>query len=401
MRTVFWLALICVGLPIYSYVGYPLLLFVSAVAVQAARDAGYLLSRKERRQISARKPRVSVILAAYNEEKVIERTIKHWLALDYPPELLEIIVGSDASSDRTVEIAQQYSAQGVRVLAFPERRGKMAVISDSAACAEGEILVLSDANTIVRPDAVAKLVRHFDHASVGAVCGELHLVTPGGTPGHEGAYWRYEVTLKILESRLDSVLGANGAIYAIRRELFPKLPHNVITDDFMIPMKVRAKDFRVLYDPEAIAIEEAPTSISDEFRRRMRIGAGNWQALWHCRSLLLPWRGFVSVAYGSHKVIRWFTPFLLPVGFLASALLLSNPIGRLLFTLQACFYLAALLGWLLGRVGFRIGLLRLASYFLAINAALGLGMVRGVFGLQRAAWRRTAREAVAPARATE
>ena len=340
-------------------------------------------------------------LSAYNEEETIERTISHWLAIDYPPKLLEIIVGSDASSDRTVEIAQRYASQGVRVLHFPTRRGKMAVISDSAARAEGEILIFSDANTIVRPDAVAKLVRHFDQPIVGAVCGELHLAAPDGTAGQEGAYWRYEVTLKILESRLDSVLGANGAIYAIRRDLFPNLPHNLITDDFIIPMKVRALDFRVLYDPEAVAVEDAPTRVSDEFRRRMRIGAGNWQALWHCRSLLLPWRGFVSVAYGSHKVIRWFTPFLLPVGFLASALLMSSPIWRLLFILQTGFYLAALLGWLLGRVGLRIGLLRLASYFLAINAALGLGMVRGVFGLQRAAWRRTAREAVAPARTAE
>jgi len=394
MKAVFWLALVGIGIPLYTYAAYPLLLFLLAALAQTGRDVSYLLFRGERRRRSTRRPRVSIILAAYNEEAVIERTIQNCLSLEYPKELREIIIGSDGSTDRTVEIARKFESEGVRVLAFSDRRGKTTVISDCAHEAAGDVLVFSDANTIMRPDAITNLVRHFDDPAVGAVCGELRFLAHDGRPADEGVYWRYEVTLKILESRLDSVLGANGALYALRKELFPSLPASLITDDFVIPMKVRSRDFRVIYDPEAVAMEEMPARVSDEFRRRMRIGAGNLQALWHCRSLLLPWKGFAAFAFWSHKVLRWFTPFLLPVGLVCNLLLLSEPVWRAVFILQAAFYGAALLGYALQRLRLPAGPLRLPYYFVAINVALGLGLLRGVFGMQRAAWQRTARDPI-------
>ncbi len=152
-------------------------------------------------------------------------------------------------------------------------------------------------------------------------------MTAEGRPAEEGVYWRYEVTLKILENRLNAVLGANGAIYAVRRQLFPDLPRNLITDDFVIPMKVRAGGRRVVYDPEAVAMEEAPASMGSEFRRRVRIGAGNWQALGQCAPLLLPQKGFVAFSFWSHKVLRWATPFLLVAAFAAN-LTLQGRCGR-------------------------------------------------------------------------
>ena len=282
------IAVLGIGLPLYSYLGYPLLLFLLASVVQMGRDAYYLVSRAERRRRSERLPRASLLLAAYNEEKVIERTLRNCLAVDYPRECLEILVGSDGSSDGTDAIVRRFEGQGVRLLRFDERRGKLAVVRDCVAQARGDILVFSDANTLLEPDSVRSLVRHFDNPKVGAVCGELRLVHPDGASADEGAYWRYELVLKILESRLDSVLGANGAIYAMRRELFPAMTARLITEDFIIPMKVRSRGFRVLYDPEAVALETAPAGVEDEFRRRVRIGAGNWQALWYCRDLLLP-----------------------------------------------------------------------------------------------------------------
>ena len=285
MQTATWVLILGLGIPAYAYLGYPVLLFVMAALVQMGRDVYYLLYRAERRTRGQALPSVTVLMAAYNEADVIERTLDNLAQLDYPNGQLEILVGSDGSSDGTVELAGRWSERGVRVLDFPERRGKMSVISDLAAAARGDILVLTDANTLIRPDAVRNLVRHFGDPSVGAVCGELRLVTPDGQRAEEGLYWRYEVTLKVLENRLNAVLGANGAIYAVRRPLFPDLSRDLITDDFVIPMTVRAAGHRVVYDPEAVAMEEAPASVSSEFRRRVRIGAGNWQAL---RSLRPP-----------------------------------------------------------------------------------------------------------------
>ena len=396
MKAAFWVAVIGIGIPLYAYILYPIILFVLAAFVQTGRDLAYLVLRSDRRRRSERRPKVSIILAAYNEEQAIERTIRNCLAADYPRDRVEIIIGSDASTDRTVEIARRFQDQGVRVLAFPERRGKLAVISDCAQQATGDILVLSDANSLLDASAVRLLVRHFENPAVGAVCGELRLTASNGTPADEGFYWRYEVILKTLESRMDSALGANGAIYAIRRELFPNLSTRLITDDFVIPMKVRSRGFRVLYDPEATATEEAPAGVSDEFHRRMRIGAGNWQALWHCANLLLPWKGFVSFAFWSHKVLRWFSPFLMAAALVANVALISDPIWRIVLWLQVAFYGTAALGYTLGRLRLPAGPFRIISYFVAINLALGIGLIRGVLGLQSASWRRTAREQVQP-----
>ena len=415
------IAILGIGLPLYSYIGYPLLLFLLASVVQMGRDAYYLVSRAERRRRSERLPRVSILLAAYNEEEVIERTLRNCLAADYPRDALEILVGSDCSSDGTDAVVRKFvcgtaalacdesgepfrtagggcatpheALRTVRLLRFDERRGKLSVIRDCVAQARGDILVFSDANTRLEADAIRSLVRHFDNPNIGAVCGELRLIRPDGGSADEGAYWRYELVLKILESRLDSVLGANGAIYAMRRELFPALPSRLVTDDFVIPMKVRSRGFRVLYDPEAVALETAPAGVEDEFRRRVRIGAGNWQALWYCRDLLLPWKGFVSLSFWSHKVLRWFTPFMLVAGLVANACLLGRPFWRVVFALQLAFYAAAAIGYALRRMRLPAGPLRMAHYFVAINLALALGLARGMLGRQRAAWERTSREA--------
>ncbi len=161
-------------------------------------------------------------------------------------------------------------------------------------------------------------------------------------------------------------------------------------------MSVRAKGFRVLYDPEAVAEEYLPVSGAAEFRRRVRIGAGNWQALWLCADLLLPWKGFISFAFWSHKVLRWFSPFLMAAALVANVALMSDPVWRIVLWLQVAFYGTAALGYTLGRLRLPAGPFRIISYFVAINLALGIGLIRGVLGLQSASWRRTAREQVQP-----
>lgn len=394
MTATFWIALLGIGLPVYSYIGFPVLLFLLASVVQMGRDAYYLVSRSERRRRSKHVPRVTLVIAAYNEEKVIERTLTTCLALDYPRDSLEILVGSDGSADRTEEIVRQFEDRGVRLLAFRERRGKLSVLKDTVAQATGEVLVFSDANTLLQPDALRRIVRHFNNPAIGAVCGELRFYSPDGARKDEGLYWRYEQILKMLESRLDSTLGANGALYAMRRDSFPALPARLITDDFVIPLRVRSTGRRVIYDPEAVALEEAPSGLHDEFKRRVRIGAGNWQALWYCRDLLLPWKGFVSFAFWSHKVLRWFAPFCLLAGLIANAFLLSSRFWQVVLALQVAFYGAAAAGYLLSKLHLPAGPLRIVHYFVTINLALGIGMARGLLGRQKAAWQRTARQAL-------
>ena len=380
------------GLPVYAYLGYPLLLFVLAAFVQAARDVYYLVWRRDRRVRHPAPPSVSIVIAAHNEEDVIDATLRCVLDLDYPAELLEVVVGSDGSMDGTVREAQALGDARIRVLPFSERRGKLAVLKTCVAETQGDILVFTDANTSLSPESICNLLRHFGSPTVGVVCGELVLRGPHGEPADEGLYWRYEKVLKILESRLNAVLGANGAIYAVRRELFPRVPDNLITDDFVVPMKVREAGWQVVYDPEAVASEQTPATFSDEFRRRMRIGAGNWQALGQCWRLLLPWKGFVAMAFWSHKVLRWFTPFLLLVALIATAPVAGHPPGRILLVAQFAAYCGAGIGWILRRKGLRAGPLGLAAYFATINAALAIGLVRGMLRLQKPAWQRTARE---------
>ncbi len=387
----YWVIIVGLGLPLYSYLIYPVVLFILSAVVQVGRDVRYLMSRRDRRSRTSDTPSVSIILAAFNEESVIGDTLRRLLELDYPLDQLEVLVGSDGSTDRTVEIARSVSSPVIRVMDFPNRRGKAAVVSDCAREARGDLLVFTDANTLLDTQSLRKLVRHFDNPRVGAVCGELRIVSSDGSPLQEGLYWRYEVMLKILESRLHGVLGANGAIYALRKELFPEVAENIITDDFVIPMKVQSRGLRVVYDPEAVATEQATPSVSSEFRRRVRIGAGNWQALWHCAALLLPWKGFVSFAFWSHKVLRWFTPYLLVAAVVANLFVLQSTVGRVLFLAQLCFYTAAGAGYVLKKLKLPAGPLSFFSYFVAINTALGVGLARGAFGAQRAAWRRTDR----------
>ncbi len=386
-----WIAAVGLGLPVYSYLAYPVVLFALASAVQAARDAYFLLTRRERRRRAAHLPTVTVIIAAYNEAELVGDTLACCLEADYPRERLQVILGSDGSTDGTVEAARRIDDERLSVLEFSERRGKLAVLQDCAAHARSDILAFTDANTLLSPDSISYLVRHFSEPAVGAVCGELRLIQPDGAEAAEGGYWRYEAVLKILESRVDSVLGANGAIYALRRELFPRLETNLITEDFVIPMKVRERGLRVVYDPEAVASELAPSGAAQEFRRRVRIGAGNWQALGQCWRLLLPWRGFVAFSFWSHKVIRWFTPLLLMAALAASALMLDSPTWQAAFVLQLAFYGLAGVGALMELLGLRPGPLGAATYFVTINAALAVGMVRGMLGLQQPAWRRTGR----------
>ncbi len=376
--TSFWIAVFLVSATaiIWSYAIYPLLL-----ALVPAR-------RHEQAGDSRDWPSVSVLISVYNEEKHIVARIENLLTLDYPRDKLEILIGSDGSTDRTNELVGTFPDARVKLHAFEQRGGKPSVLNRLVPQARSELLVFSDANAMFGPDALRKLARHFANPQIGGVCGKL-VFHGDNSETDEGPYWKLETYLKTHESALDSCLGANGAIYAIRRSCWPRIPDNTFVDDFVIGMRVREAGHRVIYDTEAVASEELPQSVGHEMTRRIRIGAGDFQALFLCWRSLLPWRGFYSIAFWSHKVLRWFAPFLMIAALVSNAALLPRPLFAVLLALQLAFYILALFGALIRRR--KIVVFSAPYYFVTINLALLFGFFRFITGTQQAAWKRTAR----------
>ncbi|HTD48240.1 MAG TPA: glycosyltransferase family 2 protein [bacterium] len=376
------------GLVLYTYAGYPALLWLLA---------GLVPSRAAERREPARWPDVSVLLSAYNEELLIETRIRNLLELDYPVEHLEILIGSDGSTDRTEEIVRRWESTRLHLVAFDTRRGKASVINDLVARARGEIVVLTDANTFFQPDAVRELVRGFvRHPSACTVIGQVEYRTSAGSGNLDGMYMRYDAWIQTLESRFGCVLGAHGAIYAFPRGRYRPIPGSTIIDDFQIPLRIRLHGGgHAFCAPAAKAWERSPERVRDEFRRRVRFGAGGLQALMSTWPLLLPWKGMVALAYVSHKLLRWFGPWLMLVGFGANLWLLGVPFFRFLFLGQlAGGGLAVLAPWVRGVpvVGRAAVALR---FFLVLNAALLLGFAQFARGAARPFWSRTPRQAVA------
>ena len=262
LAVVFWVAVGCV---LHTYVIYPLLL-VALDAIAQARGAWGYLGGNERRRPPAQigLPSVSVLIAAFNEQDCIARRVENLLAQDYPPDKLEILIGSDASTDETDAIVQRYGARGVK-LSRAERCGKAGVLSRLVALAKGDVLVMTDANTEFERDAIRHLVQPLRDDEVGLVCGRLRLHSPAGAPVTEGAYWKLESLLKLYESRRGCVMGANGGIYAVRKDLFPPLPAGTVVDDFVAALRVLAAGSKVAYEPEAVAHEEtAPDHVGED-----------------------------------------------------------------------------------------------------------------------------------------
>lgn len=389
IEIIFWL---CVCSVAYNYIGYPILLFFWGLALHARSDIGFLLARKNRRDLKRTgvQPPIAVIVSAFNEEAVIEARVKNLLEISYPPERVEILIGLDAPTDTTAEILSRLQSSRVQVFPFPTRRGKLAVISDLAQRTEAEILIFTDANTMFEPNCVGKLVRHFADRHVGAVSGEeIRTTKPGTDPAAEGLYWRYESAMKILESRTNCLHSANGSIYAIRRELFyPRSDY--VVEDFQVPLELRFRGHRVVYDPEAIAVEEIAPTRASQFERRVRLAAGNFQTLFGNPEYLSPFKGVPAFAYWSHRVLRWLTPFLLIIAFGCSACLRASFTYRCLFLAQCIFYWLAFLGYAFSGIRTR-RVCRVPWQFCLMNMAIVLGFARYLSGDQSLAWTVTPR----------
>jgi cellulose synthase/poly-beta-1,6-N-acetylglucosamine synthase-like glycosyltransferase len=345
-------------------------------------------------------PHVAFILSAYNEEGQIGPRVRNFLAMDYPADRWHAFIGVDGARDRTAVEALEAAAgsPNISVFDFAENRGKVAVLKDLAARVSpaAEILAFTDANTEFEPHALRVLLAPFADPAVGGVCGKLVFLQAAGGRTDENIYWKLENRLKALESAVDSCLGANGAIYAMRAPLFWRdVPSNTIIDDFVLGMKVRQQGYRMVYEPCAVAVEELPPFVSHEWKRRVRIGAGDFQAIGLCRACLSPAFGAFAWAFWSHKVLRWFTPHLMLLGLtlsIASALSDRPAAGLLFVALYAAFATAAALGLLLRKsAAAPARLLRGVQYLLAMQAALFAGFLRFCRGNLEGRWQRTAR----------
>jgi cellulose synthase/poly-beta-1,6-N-acetylglucosamine synthase-like glycosyltransferase len=387
----FWCAALMLA---HTYFLYPLSLFVLDGAAQVAQNIRAMRGGGARRQEARRagpKSSVSLVVAAYNEASCIQQKLENSLALQYPAEKFEVLIGSDGSSDGTDDIVRGCPDARVRLSPAP-RAGKTTVLNRCIPMAKGDIVVLSDANTMIEPEAIERLVRHFDDPEVGAVCGKLKLYNPTKQDYEESAYWSYESLIKMYEGRRGAVVGANGGLYAIRRTLFTELPPSTIVDDFVIPLRILEKGYKVVYEEQAVAHEETTEDYGKEFGRRARIAAGNFQSLRMVPGLLLPTAGFPAFAFWSHKLLRWCAPALMGVALLANVFLLDSMFYRFTLFGQALFYALAYLG--------KTGVLKrgtakraasVAYYFVTMNLAIVVGFWRFLRNSQRAAWDRTAR----------
>ena len=386
MRVVFWLSLFLIA---YTYFLYPAILFVLYSLSQAGRDLRYLAGRRDRRaraSATAPLPYVSIVIAAYNEELVLPGKIVNLQSLDYPCDQLEIIVVSDGSSDGTNRILKEIQDGRFRTVLLAERGGKANALNHGVAAASHEILVFSDASTLLAASSVKMLVRHFSEPKVGAVCGALQFKNSLESQQTEGVYWTYESMLRLMEARLGATLTASGAMYAVRHDCYRPIPTSGIVDDLIIPMNVRRAGFAVKYDPEAIAYEEAAESVKGEFKRRVRIALGSFLALFYLAPCLL--HPTTAFAFVSHKFLRWVLP-LLQLALLASNLALwSRPFYGWFLVAQVVFYLWAVLGMVFKNRLLRVRFALLPYFLTAMNVAYLVGLIKACGSHQKATWDR-------------
>lgn len=390
LEIIFWLGL---ALVFYSYLGYGLLLWA---LVRVKR-----LMRPSAPKPPEALPALTFVVCAYNEEDWITEKIKNSLSLDYPPDLLHFCFVTDGSDDRTAQIVQQYPFPPEvhwQLLHQPERLGKIAAFQRAMAQINTPVVVSTDANTRVNPEALKRLVRHFADPQVGAVAGEKRIFMAekdDASSAGEGIYWKYEGLLKKWDAELWTVVGAAGELFAIRRDCYEPVPTDTLVEDFHLTMRIAQKGYRVQYEPNAWAVESSSASVAEEMKRKVRIAAGGLQAVVRLRALLNPFRyGVLTFQYVSHRVLRWtLAPLFLPILLIINVILALNMQGIYPYMLaaQVLFYGAAGAGWLLERRKLKVKILFIPYYFCLMNWAMYAGLVRLLRGRQSVIWEKAKR----------
>jgi len=368
-----------VAVIVYAYLLYP------AIIVMWAR------LRPRRIEKRYRQVPVSVVIAARNEEENISARIENLLAQEYPRALLDVVVVSDGSSDRTAELARQFANRGVNVIECSSPVGKAAALNIGVASASHGIVVFADARQRFSPNAIAELVSVFHDETVGAVSGELILVASENVGEvHEGVglYWRYEKLIRRSESAVASVVGATGSIYAVRRRLYEPLEPHTLLDDFLVPMRIVLQGYRVVFIRAARAFDLSSQTAQREFARKVRTLAGNFQAVALEPRLLSARANPVMFQFVSHKLMRLVVPYCCVAALVTSALL-PGPLYAAAFALQTIFYALGILNLTPLRTSPVATLFRISWTFIVLNAAAVMGLWVFLTGQERMVWRKT------------
>lgn len=367
MKTVeilFWIGLFIV---FYTYVGYGIILFLLVKIKE-------IFSKSENNKGVRDLPEVTLLIAAYNEESVVDSKMTNCLELDYPTELLKIVWVTDGSDDNTNTLLANY--QRADVLFEPARGGKTAAVNRAMDYIKSPIVVLTDANTYLNKEAIMEIVTLFNDPKVGCVAGEKRVLSKDkdtASAGGEGLYWMYESKLKDLDSRLYSAVGAAGELYAVRRELYKHMEKSVLLDDFIQSMQIAMRGYKIAYSSKAYAAEGASLDMNEEKKRKVRIAAGGLQSVAMLLPLLNLFKyGMLSFQYISHRVLRWtLTPIflflLLPMNLLLVNEYPNSGIYLTLLALQILFYVGGYMGFVLADRNLKNKVLFVPYYFLFMN----------------------------------
>lgn len=369
MHFIFWCAVVLI---LYAYFGYPLMLYLLRIFLNKPISRG------------PHEPMVDIVIPAYNEEKVIAAKIRNTLALDYPPEKLNVFIVSDASSDCTDTIIQGFVKEGVHYSRQEKRMGKAAALNRGLALGQGEIIVFTDASILIARSALKQIVKPFHDPHIGCVSGEDHIPEGGG----EGLYGKYEMLIRNLESQCGSIVGASGCFYAQRRDLCPHFTEGR-APDFLSVLETVRKGCRAVTEPSAVGLMGKVAASGDEFKRKVRTIIRGMAAFMDYTAMMNPLRhGLFAVALLSHKILRWSVGWLMIVALLSNLLLLNRFAYAVLFLFQIGFYGLALIGWRKERSGKDSpqSLYRIPLYFCLSNLAAMAAGIKYVTGIRMELW---------------
>jgi biofilm PGA synthesis N-glycosyltransferase PgaC len=391
LKIIFFILLFIV---FYAYLGYGMLLFI---LLKIKR----LFSKKVDNYDSKFLPEVTYMVAAFNEEDWIGEKIKNSFEFDYPKDKIKFFFVTDGSDDSTPDMVKNYpTPEGYDLHLFhqPERRGKIAAVDRVMEFVKTPIVIFSDANTFVNPDAIRNIVRHYKNEKVGAVAGEKRISlddSGAANEAGEGLYWKYESTLKKWDSEFYSVVGAAGELFSVRTELFQPVPPDTIIEDFVMTMRIADSGYKVVYEPEARAVETASASVKEELKRKIRIAAGGIQAIGSLSSMLLPFKNPVlTFQYISHRVLRWtLAPLALPFLLMINIYLAQQgePFFNYILWCQFAFYIMALVGFFLEKQKLTLKAFFVPYYFCVMNYAMYRGFFRAIGGKQSVLWEKAKR----------
>jgi poly-beta-1,6-N-acetyl-D-glucosamine synthase len=372
---------------VYTYVGYALIIYIFSKVKGKQNRPEY--------QADSELPEVTLMIAAYNEERFIASKIENSQSLNYPPRKLNVWIIADGSTDQTVAIAQSF--QAIKTFHLPERKGKIHAVNRVMKLVKSPVVIFSDANTTLNSDAIINIVRHFQDANVGGVAGEKRIIVnkeDNASGSGEGLYWKYESALKTLDSNLTTAIGAAGELFALRTELYHEPAPDTIIEDFVTALKIVAKGYRFVYEPEAYAMETASASIHDEWKRKVRISAGGLQAIARLPELLNPFRyGLITWQYISHRVLRWtLAPLALPLLILSNMVLYNeSTFYQVCLYGQLAFYAIAITGHLLRDKKISIKGFFVPYYFSMMNLSVFAGIGRLLKKQQSVIWEKSER----------